>query len=104
MIPMDRRTPRSHGQVHDDNARFHDLGVGFYTTRIDPEGPAAPGQTVHAWTSALGRRWAVSLQIEAVAPEGHQIRLRTQLPLGVSVVNQISCTALGPSSCRVQFG
>src|SRR2546421_6681076 len=23
--------------LHDDNARFHDLGANFYTTRIDPE-------------------------------------------------------------------
>jgi uncharacterized protein YndB with AHSA1/START domain len=55
-----------------------------HTTRIDPEGPAAPGQTVCGWTTAIGRRWAVSLQIEAVAPERHQIRLRTKLPLGIN--------------------
>ncbi len=75
-----------------------------HTNRIDPEGPVSPGQTISAWAMGLGRRWMVSLQIEAVVPEKYQIRLRSKLPLGIIGVNQITCTAIGPSSCRVQFG
>ncbi len=84
--------------------REYDRWWDAHTTRIEPEGPAIPGQTISAWATGLGKRWTVSLQIEAVAPERHQIRYRTQLPLGIRGVNQITCTALGPSSCRVQFG
>lgn len=75
-----------------------------HTARIDPDGPASPGQTVHAGAKGLGKRWTFTLQVEAVAPEKHQIRFRTMLPLGISGINQITCTALGPSTCRVQYG
>jgi hypothetical protein len=74
------------------------------TDRIVPAGPAAPGQSVYASTRALGRRWAVTTVVELLDEGKHQIRLRTTLPLGISVSNHISCVPLAAGGCRVQFG
>jgi hypothetical protein len=74
------------------------------TQRIMPEGKASPGQVLSAQTSALGRKWDVTLRVEMVNPEKHQIPLHITLPLGLVNDATIACTALDPSSCRVQYG
>ncbi|MGO8950510.1 MAG: SRPBCC family protein [Ktedonobacterales bacterium] len=74
------------------------------TERIVPEGSAAPGQVLYAKTSALGRMWNVTLKVEMVNPEKHQIRLRVTLPLGVINDTTISCAPIDAASCRAQFG
>lgn len=86
------------------NPSEYDRWWDAHTTRIDPEGPAVLGQTINGWTRGLGRQWTVSIQVEAVMPEKHQIRFRSHLPLGIQAVNQITCTPVGPSTCRVQYG
>ncbi len=74
------------------------------TERIVPEGKAAPGQVIYAKTSALGRTWDVTLKVEAVRPEQHQVQFEVALPLGV--VNHVTITAapIDATSARVQFG
>ena len=77
--------------------------------RLTPPASTLMGQPLLAKPSTperkgSGKRWTFTLQVEAVAPEKHQIRFRTMLPLGISGINQITCTALGPSTCRVQYG
>lgn len=74
------------------------------TERIEPDGKATPGQVVYATTSAFGRTWDVTLKVEAVHPEQHQVELRVALPLGV--VNHATVTAapIDAISSRVQFG
>ncbi len=74
------------------------------TERIVPEGKASPGQVLNAKTSALGRKWDVTLRVEAVNPEKHQIQLHATLPLGTVNHSTIGCTAIDAASCRVQFG
>jgi uncharacterized protein YndB with AHSA1/START domain len=74
------------------------------TERIVPEGKAVPGQMLYAKTSALGRKWDVSLRVERVNPEKHQIQLYITLPLGSVNHATITSTAIDPTSCRVQFG
>src|SRR5215472_17386758 len=75
-----------------------------HTERIVPEGKVSPGQVLYAKTSALGRKWDVTLRIEMVNPEKHQIQLHVTLPLGIVNHETITCTALDATSCRVQYG
>jgi len=71
---------------------------------IIPAGPAQPGQRVEADTRALGKRWVVTITVEAVDEAQGAIRLTTRLPLGITVFNAITCTALDPATCRISFG
>ena len=74
------------------------------TVRIVPEGEATPGQVVYAKATGLGRTWDVTLKVEAVHPERHQVRLHVTLPLGLINDNTITCAPIDATSCRVQFG
>ena len=83
---------------------LYDLWWDATTERIVPEGKAVPGQVLYAKTSGLGRKWNVTLRVEMVNPERHQIRLHVTLPLGTINQTTITCTPLDAVSCRVQFG
>ena len=72
--------------------------------RIEPPGPAAPGQTVYATAAGFGRRWPVTVRVVAVDPVRHALDLHTTLPLGIVVANHIVCDPLDEVSCRVSFG
>lgn len=74
------------------------------TVLIEPDGPAQPGQVIHAQSRALGRWWDVTLRVEQVDPDRHQINLTTSLPLGITIHNTITCVALNANSCRLSFG
>jgi hypothetical protein len=74
------------------------------TEHIVPEGKASPGQVIYAKTSALGRKWDVTLRVEMVNPEKSQIQLHITLPLGIVNNATITCTAIDATSCRVQYG
>lgn len=74
------------------------------TERIVPEGEAAPGQVVYAKTSAFGRTWDVTLRVEAVRPEMHQVALRVALPLGIVNHATITAAPLDATSSHLQFG
>jgi hypothetical protein len=81
-----------------------DVWWDAHTERIVPEGPASPGQMLYAKTSEFGRTWDVTLRVDAVHPEKHQIQMHISLPLGLINDNTITCAALDATSCRVQFG
>jgi Polyketide cyclase / dehydrase and lipid transport len=75
------------------------------TERIEPPGLASVGQTLYATSEELGRKWPVTLQIELVDDIKHQLRLKTTLPLGMTMVNHISCASVADGTAtRVQFG
>ena len=75
-----------------------------HTERIEPAGPAHPGQTLYATSQGLGKRWPVTLAIEAVDEVKHQLQLRTTLPFGITMTNHISCARASETTSRVQFG
>lgn len=77
---------------------------GAATLRVDPAGPARPGQTVQARGRALGRTWPVSVRVLGVDAPRRTLDLETVLPLGITVRNHIVCTPLGASRCRLSFG
>ncbi len=76
---------------------------------IVPEGKAVHGQMIYLATSGLGRKWVMTLRIEGVTPDKHQIQFHGELLGGISQ-NIITCTAIdaassaGAASCRVQYG
>lgn len=72
--------------------------------RIEPAGKATPGQTLYATASALGWTTEITLKIERVDPEKHQIQILVNLPFGVTNHATITCAALDTTSSRLQFG
>ncbi len=72
--------------------------------RVEPPGPAQPGQILYATSRALGRTWPVTLKVEQVDVARHQLHLQTTLPLGITMVNHISCARVSDTTTRVQFG
>ena len=74
------------------------------TQEINPAGPAHPGQKIRAQTSALGKQWEVNILVEGVDEQKHQLHLKTMLPLGITVFNYITCTALNNTAIQVTFG
>jgi uncharacterized protein YndB with AHSA1/START domain len=83
---------------------LYDVWWDARTERIVPEGKAQPGQVLYAKTTGLGRTWDVTLKVEQVRPEQHQITLAIALPLGVTNHATITTTPLDATSCRLQFG
>jgi hypothetical protein len=59
---------------------------------------------VEADSQAFGRRWDVTITVEAVDEAKGAIRLTTKLPLGITVFNSITCAPLDPATCRISFG
>jgi len=74
------------------------------TRSIVPAGPASPGQKIYAETTALGKRWTVTVTVKEVDEAERRIHLTTVLPLGITVHNRITCLPLDPAHCRVSFG
>ena len=74
------------------------------TVSIVPEGRAQAGQQIFATTSALGKQWDVHLTVESVSAKKRQLDLLTQLPLGITVNNHITCTPLDKQRTYVSFG
>ncbi|HLZ21712.1 MAG TPA: SRPBCC family protein [Ktedonobacterales bacterium] len=74
------------------------------TKRIEPAGPAAAGQVVHASSRALGRSWPVTTRVLAVDAGRHALDMETALPLGITVRNHILCDPLDATATRVTFG
>ena len=74
------------------------------TLSITPAGPAIPNQEIQAQTTALGKHWNVNILVEDLYEPGHQIHLKTMLPLGITVFNHITCTPLKNAATQVSFG
>jgi hypothetical protein len=75
-----------------------------HVERIDPEGPAAAGQTIFLTSKGLGRAWHIIFKVEEVDPEKHQLGLHALLPLGLQMKPHISCAPIDATTCRIQYG
>jgi hypothetical protein len=71
---------------------------------VEPQGPAAVGQTMTATSRAFGRTWSVSFTVNVVKPERHQLGMHVILPLGLQMDEYVSCTPVTVTTCRVQYG
>ncbi len=74
------------------------------TQTITPEGPARPGQIIHAKLIGYGGQRDMYVRVEGVEEEKRLLHLKTSLPFGITVYNHITCTAMDRSSCQVSFG
>ncbi len=74
------------------------------TRSVIPSGRAHHAQRIEAESRALGSSWEIAITVDEVDEARHNLRLTTRLPLGITVYNSITCTALGPADCRVSFG
>ena len=73
---------------------------GVRIARLESEGPAAVGQTVHL--TGMGLR--MTFKVEAVDPVRYQLGGHVFFPLGLQQKSHITCTPIGATSCRVQYG
>ena len=78
--------------------------AGVHPERVEPAGPAAPGQTIHFAGRALWRTMRFIGKVEAIDPDRHQIDLHGFFPLGLQQKAHIVCTPIDAASCRVQYG
>lgn len=74
------------------------------TERIEPPGPATPGQVIAASAVGLGRRSPVTLRVVGVDDARHALDLHTALPLGIVLDNHIRCQPLDTETTRLTFG
>jgi hypothetical protein len=69
-----------------------------------PPGPLCAGQRLDTETRALGRTFALRIDVEAVDVPRHQVRMTAHLPLGLVDRATITVVPLGERRCRVSFG
>lgn len=72
--------------------------------RLDPEGPAAVGQTVYFTGKAFGRTARFHFKVEALEPEKRQIGLHAFFPFGIQEKTHVTCAPIDAVTCRVQYG
>lgn len=75
-----------------------------HAERIEPPGPATPGQVVYSTARGFGRSWPVTTHVLAVDADRRALDLKTELPLGIVVSNHILCSPLDETTTRITFG
>jgi hypothetical protein len=70
---------------------------------IDPPGPAVVGQRVCGETGPRIFHLKLTLRMMEIDPEYHRLRLEVNLPLGLSVEEDLRCTPLDDIHCRVDY-
>jgi hypothetical protein len=83
---------------------LYDQWWDMHTERIVPAGPVTPGQVLYGTAPGLGRPWDVSIAVELVNPDKHQVRLLARLPFGITNQATITCRPRDATSCLLQFG
>ena len=68
----------------------------------EPDGPAAVGQRLFAWT--LCRRLRIDGEILEVDAVRHAIRFHTAFPFGLVGDNRIACSPIDAGSCMLRYG
>ena len=67
--------------------------------RVEPQGPAAAGQTVHF--TGMGLRF--TFKVKAIDRATHQLDVHVFFPLGLQEKPHIACTPIDAASCRVEY-
>lgn len=78
---------------------FYDLRVA----RIEPPGPARPGQRV---VGESGPRWlhlGVTVTYRAIDVSRHRVELEVRMPLGITVKEELDCLPVSERQCRVNY-
>src|SRR6266853_1568199 len=75
----------------------------IHVTRVDPSGPAVVGQRIDGESGPRILRLAVTFESTEIDIARRTIGLNVQLPLGISVREDLSCGAVGDTQCRVNY-
>jgi hypothetical protein len=78
---------------------FFDIRV----TRIDPPGPAVVGQRIWGESGPRILRLVVTFEYTEIDAARRTLGLNIQLPLGITVRENLSCSAVGDIQCRVNY-
>jgi uncharacterized protein YndB with AHSA1/START domain len=86
-----------------DSSRYGEW-TDAHPTRIEPPGPAAPGQVMESDTRGFGLNLRIRISVREVDSEHHRVGFDVDLPFGIHNAAAISCAALDGSRTRVQYG
>jgi hypothetical protein len=78
---------------------FYDVRI----VRVEPQGPAVVGQVVHGESGPRILHLGVSFVFRRVDHERHEIALDVQLPLRVTVHEELDCRPIDHDRCRVNY-
>ena len=79
---------------------------GFFDvriTRVEPAGPAAVGQRIHAESGPRFLHLGLTFEYTEIDSAHHKLGLDVRLPLGITVREELGCHPLGPGRCRVDY-
>jgi hypothetical protein len=71
--------------------------------RVDPPGPARPGQVIDMVTSELGRDWPVRIEVGEMDSARRWIDLVARLPFGVDNHERLTLTERPDGGTLVRF-
>ena len=78
---------------------FYDLHV----IRVEPPGPARVGQRIFGESGPQWLHLAVTLTYTAIDVSQRGLRLEVQMPLGIAVREELSCSPISDIQCRVSY-
>ena len=78
---------------------FYDLRVA----RIEPPGPAKPGQRIVGESGPRWLRLGVTVTYRAIDVSRHRMDLEVQMPLGIAVKEELDCLPISERHCRVNY-
>ena len=70
---------------------------------IDPPGPALVGQTISGETDLRILHLKLKFRMIEIDPDQHRLRLHVNLPFGLTVHEDLGCTPLDDTHCRVDY-
>ena len=82
----------------------YDTWIDGRVERIDPPGPARPGQVVEVSSGAAGLRFRVRFRVRAVDEAHHVFEFDGRLPLAITMHERVSMAPVGDGLTRVQYG
>jgi hypothetical protein len=80
--------------------------AGFFDIRISniaPPGAASVGQTIHAESGPQFLHLGVTLEFTEIDVARRTIGLTVQLPLRITVLENLSCSVVSDTQCRVNY-
>jgi hypothetical protein len=80
-------------------ANFFDIRI----IRIDPPGPAAVGQRIYAESGPRYLHLGVTLEYTDIDAARRAIGLNVQLPLRITVREDLTCSFVTETQCRVSY-
>lgn len=81
-----------------------DLWADAALVVAEPVGPAQPGQHLHLVTRALGRTFAVTIEVHEVDAERGRLGFLVKLPFGLVNDETITIAKTGDGRTLVRFG